>query len=76
MFEKIERTNKIIKDAVGEAPDVIRPPHGFRDSAVMNVIQKCNPELLRQGYKFVTVDQILARSEERNVDCGRTGQSR
>ncbi|SMC72533.1 polysaccharide deacetylase family protein [Sporomusa malonica] len=121
---EIEKTNKVIAEAVGYAPHVMRPPHGFRDAVVMDIMAEyqfkvvewsvssrdwVNPgadviadrtlrkvkngsvillhdgdgiagvapraqtveatrqiidKLLAQGYKFVTVDEILKIAEE------------
>ncbi|MDR3559924.1 MAG: polysaccharide deacetylase family protein [Negativicutes bacterium] len=122
--EQIDRTNKIIGTISGQTPRVVRPPHGFRDAVVIDVMAErglkvvewsvssrdwTNPgadaiasrtiskvkngsvillhdgdgiaqkdsreqtvqatrqiirELLAQGYKFVTVDEILAKTED------------
>ena len=35
---EIDRTNTVLKAAVGFAPHVVRPPHGFRDPAIMDVM--------------------------------------
>lgn len=124
MEREIDRTNKAIADITGQAPHVVRPPHGFRDPVVMEVMADrklkvvewsvmsrdwTNPgveaivnrtiskvqngsvillhdgdgvaskdsraqtveatrriirELSAQGYKFVTVDEILANVED------------
>ncbi|SDE21525.1 polysaccharide deacetylase family protein [Sporomusa acidovorans] len=124
IISEIEQTNQVIANTLGYAPHVIRPPHGFRDAVVMNVMAEyqlkvvewsvssrdwVNPgaeviaertlgkvhngsiillhdgdgiaaalpraqtvaaariiidRLLAQGYKFVTVDEILKVSEE------------
>lgn len=121
---EVDKTNKIISEITGQTPHVVRPPHGFRDPVVMEVMAErglkvvewsimsrdwTNPgvdaivsrtlskvqngsvillhdgdgiaskasraqtveatrhiirELLSQGYRFVTVDEILANSEE------------
>jgi len=36
--EEIDRTNKAIAAITGTAPHVVRPPHGFRDPAVMEMM--------------------------------------
>lgn len=124
VVEEIEKTNQAIAAAVGYVPHVMRPPHGFRDAMVMNIMAEhqlkvvewsvasrdwLNPgtavivdrtlrkvkngsiillhdgdgiagrlprtqtveatrliidELLAQGYRFVTVDEILESMEE------------
>ncbi len=124
VVEEIEKTNQVIAAAVGYAPHVMRPPHGFRDAVVMDIMAEyqlkvvewsvasrdwLNPgaaviadrtlrkvkngsvillhdgdgiagrsprtqtveatrliidRLLAQGYKFVTVDEILESMEE------------
>ncbi|MGL5514301.1 MAG: polysaccharide deacetylase family protein [Sporomusa sp.] len=121
---EIDKTNKAIAGIVGYAPHVMRPPHGFRDAVVMDIMAEhqlkviewsvsgrdwVNPgadviaartlgkvkngsvvllhdgdgiaakadrtqtveatrqiidKLLAQGYKFVTVDEILKSAEE------------
>lgn len=121
--EEIDRTNKAIMAAAGSMPHVVRPPHGFRDPVVMEMMKErglkvvewsvmsrdwTNPgvevivdrtvgkvkngsiillhdgdgiaskasrmesveatrriiqTLSAQGYKFVTVDEILAETE-------------
>lgn len=121
---EVNRTNRIIADITGEAPHAVRPPHGFRDPVVLEVMAErglkvvewsvmskdwTNPgvdtivqrtlekvqngsvillhdgdgvaqsasraqtveatrriirKLRAQGYKFVTVDEILADAEE------------
>ncbi len=38
MITEIEKTNKVIADAVGYVPHVMRPPHGFRDAVVMDAM--------------------------------------
>ena len=35
---EVDRTNAIILSITGQTPQVIRPPHGFRDAVVMNVL--------------------------------------
>ncbi len=122
--DEIDKTNKAVADITGQAPKIVRPPHGFRDPVVMEVMAErglkvvewsvmsrdwVNPgveeivdrtvknvkngsvillhdgdgvaqaasraqtveatrriirELAAQGYKFVTVDEILAKPEE------------
>ncbi|WP_378951149.1 polysaccharide deacetylase family protein [Pelosinus sp. sgz500959] len=122
--EEIDHTNRVIKAAVGTTPHVVRPPHGFRDPVVMEIMAVrglkvvewsimsrdwTNPgvdvivdrtvakvkngsiillhdgdgidsrasriqsveatrriiqTLTAQGYQFVTVDEILAKTEE------------
>jgi polysaccharide deacetylase family sporulation protein PdaB len=122
IIEEIDRTNNVIRTITGQAPRVVRPPHGFRDSVVMEVMAErklkvvewsvasrdwTNPgadviasrtlgkvksgsvillhdgdgvearasraqtveatrviirELLAQGYRFVTVNEILAKT--------------
>ncbi|MDF2875815.1 MAG: pgdA 2 [Sporomusa sp.] len=124
IVEEIDKTNKVIAGIVGYAPHVMRPPHGFRDAVVMDIMSEyqltvvewsvasrdwVNPgagviadrtirkvkngsvillhdgdgvagtaprtqtveatrviidKLLAQGYKFVTVDEILKSVEE------------
>ena len=124
IIKEIAQTNKVIADAVGYTPHVVRPPHGFRDAVVMDAMAEyqlkvvewsvssrdwVNPgveviaertlgkvqngsvillhdgdgiaaalpreqtaaatriiidKLVAQGYKFVTVDEILKVSEE------------
>ncbi|MGI6091999.1 MAG: polysaccharide deacetylase family protein [Veillonellaceae bacterium] len=124
MEREIDRTNKVITDITGHAPQIVRPPHGFRDPVVMEVMADrklkvvewsvmsrdwTNPgveaivnrtvskvqngsvillhdgdgiaskasraqtveatrliirELTAQGYKFVTVDEILTNLED------------
>ena len=124
MAEEIDRTSRAVKAAAGVTPHVVRPPHGFRDPAVMQLMAErgltvvewsvmsrdwTNPgvdvivdrtvqkvkegsivllhdgdgisssasrlqsieatrriiqTLLDQGYQFVTVDEILAKTEE------------
>ncbi len=124
--EEIDRTNKVIKAATGTVPHLMRPPHGFRDPVVMEIMATrglkvvewsimsrdwTNPgveaivertlakvkngsiillhdgdgiaskasraqtveatrriiqTLSVQGYKFVTVDEILAKTEDIN----------
>ena len=123
--DEVDRTNKIILTITGQVPRVMRPPHGFRDAVVMEVMAErglnvvewsvasrdwTNPgtdvivertvskvkngsvillhdgdgvaqaasreqtvraarqiirELLAQGYKFVTVSEILTQTEEK-----------
>lgn len=36
--EEIDRTSQVIKNITGTAPHVVRPPHGFRDPAVMGMM--------------------------------------
>ncbi len=36
--DQIDRTGKIIADITGQKPRVVRPPHGFRDAVVIDVI--------------------------------------
>lgn len=122
--DQIDKTNKLIAATTGQTPRVVRPPHGFRDSVVIDVMAErglkvvewsvvsrdwTNPgadvivsrtlsrvkngsiillhdgdgvaqaasreqtveatrriikELLAQGYKLVTVDEILATKTE------------
>lgn len=122
--DEVERCNKIIRDITGAGAQIVRPPHGFRDSVVVEVMAErglkvvewsvmsrdwTNPgveaivsrtvskvksgavillhdgdgvaasapraqtvaatreiirELTAQGYKFVTVSEILAKTEE------------
>lgn len=124
--EEVDRTNQVIKAATGIVPHVMRPPHGFRDPVVMEIMAArglkvvewsimsrdwTNPgvevivertlgkvkngsiillhdgdgvaakasraqtveatrriiqTLSAQGYKFVTVDEILAKVEDSN----------
>ena len=121
---EVDRTNKVIQDIIGTAPHVVRPPHGFRDAVVLDMMAErqlkvvewsimsrdwTNPgvdaivsrtvskvkngsiillhdgdgteskdsraqtveaarliirDLKEKGYKFVTVDEILARNGE------------
>lgn len=121
---EVENTNNVIAGIIGYAPHVVRPPHGFRDAVVMDIMAEhklkvvewsvasrdwVNPgveviaertlgkvkngsvillhdgdgiagelpraqtvaaariiidKLTAQGYKFVTVDEILKVSEE------------
>ncbi|MDF2569294.1 MAG: pgdA 2 [Sporomusa sp.] len=123
-IDEIDKTNKVIASIVGYGPHVMRPPHGFRDAVVMDIMAEyqlkvvewsvssrdwVNPganviadrtlskvkngsvillhdgdgiaglapreqtveatgriidTLLAQGYKFVTVDEILKIAEE------------
>lgn len=123
--EEIDRTSNVIAAITGTKPHVVRPPHGFRDPVVMEVMAErglkvvewsvmskdwTNPgveeivdrtvtkvkngsiillhdgdgiasqasrlqsveatrriiqTLLAQGYQFVTVDEILAKTEEK-----------
>jgi len=37
-MEEIDRTNAVLKSEVGFVPHVARPPHGFRDPAIMDVM--------------------------------------
>jgi polysaccharide deacetylase family sporulation protein PdaB len=122
--EEIDKTSSVIEAITGQRPKVVRPPHGFRDAVVIEMMTErnlkvvewsvssrdwTNPgadaivsrtlskvkngsvillhdgdgvagkapraqtieatrqiirELLQQGYKFVTVDEILAKPEE------------
>jgi peptidoglycan-N-acetylglucosamine deacetylase len=39
---EIDRTNEVLRAAVGFAPQVVRPPHGFRDPAIMEVMANRN----------------------------------
>lgn len=124
IIDEIDRTNAVIAALVGQAPKVIRPPHGFRDAVVMDVMAEKNlkvvewsvssrdwvspgvdvivsrtvskvkngsiillhdgdgtaasasraqtveatrliiHELLKRGFQFVTVDEILVRTED------------
>lgn len=124
IVNEIDSTNQAITAAVGTAPHLVRPPHGFRDPVVLEVMAErslkvvewsvmsrdwTNPgvevivdrtvskvkngsiillhdgdgiasqasraqtveatrriiqTLLAQGYKFVTVDEILAKMED------------
>lgn len=38
--DEVDRTNKIILAITGQIPKVVRPPHGFRDSVVMEAMAK------------------------------------
>jgi len=38
MAEEIDRTSKAVAAITGDAPHVVRPPHGFRDPAVMEIM--------------------------------------
>lgn len=122
--EEIDHTNRVIKAATGTVPHLVRPPHGFRDPVVMEIMATrglkvvewsimsrdwTNPgvdvivdrtlakvkngsiillhdgdgiaskdsrvqsveatrriiqTLTAQGYQFVTVDEILAKTED------------
>jgi peptidoglycan-N-acetylglucosamine deacetylase len=122
--EQVDHTSKIVADITGQKPRVVRPPHGFRDAVVIDVMAErglkvvewsvasrdwTNPgadeiaartlgkvqngsvvllhdgdgvaqsapreqtvaatrqiikQLLAQGYKMVTVDEILATKTE------------
>lgn len=122
--DEIDRTNRLLQTITGDMPHVVRPPHGFRDSVVIDAMTErklkvvewsvssrdwTNPgvdaivrrtigkvrngsvillhdgdgvaqsasraqtveaarqiirELLAQGYRFVTVDEILANTED------------
>lgn len=122
--EEIDRTSKAIAAITGTAPHVVRPPHGFRDPVVMEIMAERNLKvvewsvmsrdwtnpgvevivdrtvkkvkngsiillhdgdgiaskasriqsveatrriiqaLMAQGYQFVTVDEILAKTED------------
>lgn len=122
--EEIDRTNNVIMAITGQVPHIVRPPHGFRDAVVMEVMTErglkvvewsvasrdwTNPgadmiasrtigkvksgsvillhdgdgvdatapraqtaeaarvivrELLAQGYKFVTINEILTKTED------------
>jgi len=122
--EEIDRTSNVIAAITGTAPHVVRPPHGFRDPVVMEIMAErhlqvvewsvmsrdwTNPgvevivdrtvgkvkngsiillhdgdgtaseasriqsveatrriiqTLMAQGYQFVTVDEILAKTED------------
>lgn len=122
--DEVDRCAKVIRDITGSAPQVVRPPHGFRDAVVLEVMAErglkvvewsamsrdwTNPgaativertvskvksgavillhdgdglaaaapraqtveatrriieQLTAQGYKFVTVAEILAKTEE------------
>ncbi|HEX2925281.1 MAG TPA: polysaccharide deacetylase family protein [Ruminiclostridium sp.] len=121
---EVDHTSKVIADIIGKAPHVVRPPHGFRDAVVLDMMAERNlkvvewsimsrdwtnpgvdaivsrtvskvkngsiillhdgdgleskksrmetveatrliiQDLLAKGYKFVTVDEILARNGE------------
>jgi len=121
---EIERTNRVVQEITGQRPKVVRPPHGFRDPVVLEVMAEhglkvvewsvmsrdwVNPgvdeivnrilskvrngsvillhdgdgiaaqasraqtveatrliirKLQAEGYEFITVDEILAKSEE------------
>jgi len=36
--DQVDRTSKIIADITGQPPRVVRPPHGFRDAVVIDVM--------------------------------------
>lgn len=38
--EEIDRTNQVIKNITGIAPHIVRPPHGFRDPIVMEIMKE------------------------------------
>ncbi len=38
VIEEIDRTNKVLTAITGTTPHVVRPPHGFRDPAVMAIM--------------------------------------
>jgi polysaccharide deacetylase family sporulation protein PdaB len=40
MVREIEKAGRVIAAITGEAPRVVRPPHGFRDPAVLEVMRK------------------------------------
>ncbi|MEG6585198.1 polysaccharide deacetylase family protein [Dendrosporobacter sp. 1207_IL3150] len=126
VISEIVKTNKAISSVTGIKPHIVRPPHGFRDPVVLEVMAEqglkvvewsvmsrdwTNPgvevianrviskaqngsvillhdgdgianqasraqtveatrliikQLLAEGYTFVTVDEILAKAEEKN----------
>jgi len=36
--EEVDRANRVIKHYTGQTPHVVRPPHGFRDAVVLDVM--------------------------------------
>lgn len=38
IISEIDKTNQVITDTIGYAPHVMRPPHGFRDAVVMDIM--------------------------------------
>lgn len=38
VIRETDRTSRIIEDITGEAPHLVRPPHGFRDPVVLEVM--------------------------------------
>ena len=122
--DEVDRTSRLVQSITGDVPRVVRPPHGFRDSVVIDAMTErklkvvewsvasrdwTNPgvdvivnrtvgkvkngsvillhdgdgvaqtdsraqtveatrqiirELLSRGYRFVTVDEILANTED------------
>lgn len=43
---EVDSTNNVIRDIIGQFPHVVRPPHGFRDPVVMEVMAE-------RGFKVV-----------------------
>lgn len=39
---EVDKTQKILADITGQIPEIIRPPHGFRDAVVMEVMAERN----------------------------------
>lgn len=39
---EIDKTQDVLRAITGRAPDIVRPPHGFRDSVVMDVMSERN----------------------------------
>lgn len=40
IIQEIDKTNQVVRAAIGFAPNIVRPPHGFRDPVVMEVMQE------------------------------------
>lgn len=66
---EMDRTSELIRQAAGVSPTVFRPPHGFRDAAVVRAAAKrgmrvVDWSVMSWDWEPVSADSIVARTLE------------
>jgi polysaccharide deacetylase family sporulation protein PdaB len=69
MTAEIDRTNRLIRELTGKTPHLIRPPHGFRDPASLEIMKDRNLKVVEwsvmsRDWTNPGVDAIVKRTVE------------
>lgn len=74
--DEVDRTQQVIAAITGQAPGIVRPPHGFRDSVVLDVMAERNLRVVEWSVSCrdwvnpgveVIVDRVMRKTKSGSI---------